>query len=57
MYYERGLDGVPHRWAHIVKGAIRSTMPKFCARRMAKEYAELYLTAATVQKESSLCRT
>jgi starch phosphorylase len=46
LYYGHGLDGISHGWANIVKGAIHSTIPKFCARRMAKDYAELYLAAA-----------
>ena len=30
--------GVPHRWLRIVKEAIRTVAPRFCARRMVKEY-------------------
>ena len=47
LYYDRELDGVPHGWIRVVKQAIRSTGPWFCARRMVKEYTEqLYLNAA-----------
>ena len=53
LYYERALDGVPHGWARVVKGAIHSTMPRFCARRMAKEYVGLYLAAAKHQMKLS----
>jgi starch phosphorylase len=33
-------NGVPVRWLKVVKEAIRSVAPRFCARRMVKEYAE-----------------
>jgi glycogen phosphorylase len=45
LYYERDLNGISHGWAKMIKGTIRSTIPNFCARRMAKEYAKLYLAA------------
>lgn len=40
LYYSRDRDGVPHGWVRMVKEAIRSIAPAFCARRMLKEYAE-----------------
>ncbi|MBI4303374.1 MAG: alpha-glucan family phosphorylase [Chloroflexi bacterium] len=47
LYYDRDLNGVPHAWIGVMKQAIRSTAPLFCARRMVKEYAEqMYLPAA-----------
>jgi starch phosphorylase len=39
-YYERDEGGVPHRWIAVVKEAIRTAAPQFCARRMVKEYVE-----------------
>ncbi len=46
LYYDRDINGVPHRWVQIVKEAIRSNAPLFSARRMAKDYAEqMYLPA------------
>jgi len=39
-FYERGADHVPHAWMAIVKESIRTVAPRFCARRMVKEYAE-----------------
>jgi starch phosphorylase len=39
-YYDRDASGVPRRWMRIVKEAIRTVAPRFCARRMLKEYAE-----------------
>ena len=48
LYYTRDLDGVPRGWIQIVKNAIRTIAPRFCARRMVKEYMELmYAPAAT----------
>jgi len=38
LYYDRGVDGVPHKWCTIVKNAIRTGAPRFSARRMVKEY-------------------
>jgi len=38
LYYERGIDGIPHGWCAIAKNAIRTGAPIFSARRMLKEY-------------------
>jgi starch phosphorylase len=47
LYYTRGRDGIPRGWVRMVKEAIRSIVPVFCARRMLKEYAErMYQPAA-----------
>jgi len=40
LYYDRGIDGIPHGWCTIVKNAIRTVAPKFSARRMLKEYMD-----------------
>jgi len=46
-FYERDNQGIPHRWLAVVKEAIRVVAPRFCARRMVKEYAErMYAPAA-----------
>src|SRR5256885_1168375 len=37
-YYDRGPDGIPHRWIAIMKEAIRTCAPRFSMRRMVKEY-------------------
>ncbi|HVU68348.1 MAG TPA: alpha-glucan family phosphorylase [Ktedonobacteraceae bacterium] len=37
-YFERGSDGLPHRWLAIMKEAIRTCAPAFSMRRMVKEY-------------------
>lgn len=47
LYYARDRVGVPHGWLSLVKEAIRSIVPVFCARRMLKEYTErMYKVAA-----------
>jgi starch phosphorylase len=51
LYYQRDRDGVPRGWVHIVKEAIGSIVPRFCARRMLKEYIErMYIPAARREK-------
>jgi starch phosphorylase len=39
-YYERDEQDVPRRWAGLIKEAIRTVAPRFCTRRMVKEYVE-----------------
>ncbi len=46
LYYERDINGIPRRWALMVKESIRSILPRFSARRMAKEYTELFYLPA-----------
>lgn len=51
LYYERDMKGVPRGWVRMIKQAIRSVAPRFCTRRMAKEYTEqMYLSAAQAAK-------
>jgi starch phosphorylase len=46
LYYDRDIKGIPHGWTQLIKEAIRSNVPLFSARRMAKEYTEqMYLPA------------
>jgi starch phosphorylase len=46
LYYDRGLDEVPHNWVAVMKEAIRTVAPAYSMRRMVKEYVEsLYLPA------------
>jgi starch phosphorylase len=47
LYYSRDRSGIPRRWILLVKDAIRTIVPSFCARRMLKEYTEqMYRPAA-----------
>ncbi len=39
LYYERE-GGVPKGWTRMMRQAIRSVAPRFCTRRMLKEYVE-----------------
>ena len=49
LYYERDRMGVPHRWIHIAKEAIRTVNPDFTAYRMMNEYFHrMYLSASPV---------
>jgi len=55
LYYDRDRDGVPHGWIHVVKEAIRSIVPQFCARRMLKDYTNrVYLPATTSLKRKKM---
>ena len=46
LFYNRDADGIPRGWLHMVRETIRSVTPRFCARRMVREYAErLYVPA------------
>ena len=53
LYFDRDSDGIPRRWTHLLKEAIRTDAPTFSARRMVKEYTErMYVPAmnASVQR-------
>jgi len=46
-FYERGADGMPHRWLQMVTRTLRTLGPKAQATRMVREYTtELYLPAS-----------
>ena len=50
-FYERDAHGLPRRWVGVVKEAIRTVAPRFCARRMVKEYVEtMYAPAMGVRR-------
>jgi glycogen phosphorylase len=45
-FYERHMDGLPHKWIHLMKSSIGNLCPRFNTSRMLREYAEqLYLPA------------
>ena len=57
LYYDRDRNNVPHGWVRVVKEAIRTVGPAFCARRMVKEYTDrLYMPAAGVVKRQRASR-
>lgn len=47
LYYQRDGAGVPRGWMRMVKEAIGSIIPRFCTRRMLKEYIEQMYIPAT----------
>ncbi len=46
LFYMRDREGVPHGWMRMVKESIRTLAPRFCTRRMMKEYVECSLVPA-----------
>ena len=53
LYYHRDQNGIPHSWVQLMKESIRSNVPRFCARRMLKEYVErMYQPAFTSTTDS-----
>jgi starch phosphorylase len=47
LYYDRGPDGVPHRWVAMMRESIRHVGTRFSARRMVLDYFwECYAPAA-----------
>jgi glycogen phosphorylase len=46
LYYDRDRDGIPRGWLQIVKDAVRTVAPRFCTRRMVKEYMDLLYSPA-----------
>jgi starch phosphorylase len=48
-YYDRGSDGIPHRWIAIMKEAIRTCAPEFSMRRMVKEYTTRFYVPSIEQ--------
>jgi starch phosphorylase len=47
LFYDRGSDGLPHKWIARMKAAMRAICPVFNTNRMVREYAErFYLPSA-----------
>jgi glycogen phosphorylase len=47
LFYDRGPDGLPHRWLEMVAHTLRTLGPRAQATRMVREYVtSLYLPAA-----------
>ncbi len=45
-FFDRDAHDVPHRWMRVVKESVRTVVPRFCARRMVKQYVEqMYMPA------------
>ncbi|WP_455139831.1 alpha-glucan family phosphorylase [Candidatus Hodarchaeum mangrovi] len=44
MYYDREPGAIPFKWVNVMRQALLTTLPKFSARRMVKDYAnQLYV--------------
>ncbi|MFH1485953.1 MAG: alpha-glucan family phosphorylase, partial [Chloroflexota bacterium] len=54
LYYDQDRSGVPHLWVKMMKEAIHSVVPQFCARRMMKEHTErIYVPAIRLGSDES----
>ncbi|WP_405011517.1 alpha-glucan family phosphorylase [Kitasatospora sp. NBC_01539] len=50
-FYDRGSDGLPHRWIAMVRHTLVTLGPKVLAGRMVRDYVEkLYAPAASAQR-------
>lgn len=46
LFYTRDRDDIPRGWVEVMRETVRSNVPKFCIRRMVKEYTtEMYIPA------------
>nr|WP_221420795.1 alpha-glucan family phosphorylase [Conyzicola lurida] len=53
-FYDRGDDGVPHRWVQSIRHTLSTLTPALSADRMVREYVErLYIPAATAEETIS----
>jgi starch phosphorylase len=42
MFYDRGKDGIPHKWLKVVRHSIASLVPVYNTDRMVAEYTQKY---------------
>ncbi len=42
LYYQRDGQGYSRSWVELMKGAMKTTGPRFSARRMVKEYVNSF---------------
>jgi starch phosphorylase len=42
LFYDRGKDGIPHKWLKVVRHSIASLVPVYNTDRMVAEYTEKY---------------
>jgi starch phosphorylase len=49
LFYDRDRNNIPHGWVRMIKEAIRSIAPNFCAKRMLTQYTEqLYIPVCQI---------
>jgi starch phosphorylase len=53
LYYQRDLDGIPRGWLQLMKESLRTNAPRFCTKRMVKEYADNLYAPAMVRTPST----
>lgn len=46
LFYERGADNVPRKWAAIMKNCLRTICPAFNSHKMLENYAQLFYIPA-----------
>lgn len=52
LYYQVSEDGIPAGWVKLMKETIKASAPRFCARRMVKDYiAKFYAPALALQQQ------
>ena len=49
LFYKLDSDGVPRGWVSVMKEAMRNAGPKFCTRRMVKEYTERFYIPCSME--------
>ena len=50
LFYDRGKDGIPHRWLKKIRHAMTTLIPVYNTDRMVVEYAEKYYGAGKHKK-------
>jgi len=53
LYYQRDLDGIPRGWLQLMKESLRTNAPRFCTKRMVKEYVDTMYAPAMVLAPSA----
>jgi starch phosphorylase len=53
LYYQRDLDGIPRGWLQLMKESLRTNAPRFCTKRMVKEYVDTMYAPAMVHTPST----
>lgn len=49
LFYQRDMDGTPRGWMQLVKESMRINAPRFCTKRMVKEYVDHLYAPAMVR--------
>jgi glycogen phosphorylase len=45
LFYDRGKDGIPHKWLKHVRHAMATLIPAYNTDRMVAEYTQKYYLA------------